>query len=170
VTTTESNQPTPAGDNAPARVEPATLDVLDSEVFQRFLAASETDAQELDPEHVSIAIIGRILNATSVDDVLGGAGATHARDFLGVPFVLTGVRFNQSDFGEGGPSFYALLEGANGDGEPVTVTCGARNVIAQAWKLRDMGALPVKLVLQESDRPTRAGYKVMWLEKAPASF
>ena len=170
MTTTPTNQPEAAGDNLPARVSPNTVDVLDSEVFQRFLAAADNDVAELDPEHVSIDIIGRILNATTVDDVLGGAGATHARDFLNVPFVLTSVRFNQSDFGDSGPAFYALLEGANGDGEPVTVTCGARNVIAQAWKLREMNALPVKLVLQESERTTRAGFKVMWLEKAPTSF
>jgi len=167
-----------ADTNAPAVVEPntpsvtrqSTIDVLDSEVFQRFLAAGDDAGAELNADEVTVDIIGRILNATSVDDVLGGQEATHARDFLGQPFVLTGVRFNRSDFDGTGPSFYALLEGADENGERVTITCGARNVIAQAWKLSDMGALPVKLVLQESDRPTRAGYKVMWLDKAPASF
>ena len=169
---TKTNEPTAktAGDNVPAKASAQTLDVLDSEVFQRFLSAAETDAVELDPEHVSIDIIGRILKATTVEDVLGGTSATHARDFLDVPFALVGVRFNRSDFGDTGPSFYALLEGADADGVPVTVTCGARNVIAQAWKLREMGALPVKVVLKESDRTTRAGFKVMWLEGAPESF
>lgn len=167
---TTETKPEVVTDQTPARVSPNTIDVLDSEVFKRFLAAPDDASNELDPEQVSIDIIGRILNATSVDDVLGGAGATHARDFLNVPFTLTNVRFNRSDFDESGPSFYALLEGADGNGEPVTVTCGARNVIAQAWKLNDMGALPVALVLQESERTTRRGYKVMWLEKAPASF
>ena len=170
MTTTDDNKPVVVETTSPALVMPNTIDVLDSEVFKRFLAAPDDTADELDPAHVSIDIIGRILNATTVDDVLGGAGAVHARDFLGIPFVLTGVRFNRSDFGDDGPAFYALLEAANDDGERVVVTCGARNVIAQAWKLRDMGALPVKLVLQESDRPTKRGYKVMWLEKAPTQF
>lgn len=146
------------------------IEIVDDEVFQRFLAAADTEVSEVDPDQVSLEIIGRILKATSVDDVLGGGGATHARDFLDVPFTLTGVRFNRSDFGDNGPAFYALLEGADRNGEPVLVTCGARNVIAQAWKLRDMGSLPVQVEIQESERPTAAGYKVMWLAKPTKSF
>jgi hypothetical protein len=165
-----NTNPPEADANTPATITATTVDVLDTEVFQRFLAAPDDVADELDPAQVSLDIIGRILNATTVDDVLGGGGATPARDFLGVPFTLTGVRFNRSDFGEAGPAFYALLEGADTDGVKVVITCGARNVIAQAWKLRDMGALPVALQLAESDRTTKRGYKVMWLEKATAGF
>src|SRR5437773_939438 len=82
--------------------------------------------------------------------VASGGGATHARDFLDTPFVLTSVRFNKSSFDGAGPQFYALLEGADSNGEKVTVTCGAKNVIAQAWKLMDMGALPVSVELRQS--------------------
>ena len=169
---TETKTPN-AGEAERAELVPnqsQTVDMIDSEVFQRFLAAADDEAGELDPDQVTIDIIGRILKATSVEDVLGGAGATHARDFLGVPFTLTDVRFNRSDFGDTGPAFYALLQGADDNGEAVTITCGARNVIAQAWKLRDMEALPVKVELAESERPTRRGYKVMWLQRAGASF
>lgn len=157
-------------DNTPAVTNQSTVDVIDSEVFQRFLAASDEAAAELDADEVTVAIIGRILQASTVDDVLGGQEATHARDMIGQPFTLTGVRFNRSDYDGAGPSFYALLSGADADGVPVTVTCGARNVLAQAWKLADMRALPVAVVLRESDRPTKAGYRVMWLDKAPADF
>lgn len=146
------------------------LDVIDNETFQRFLSAADAEVTELDADAVSMQIIGRILQATSVDDVLGGAGAIHARDYLNTPFALTGVRFNRSDIAGDGPGFYALLEGADADGVPVVITCGARNVIAQAWKLRDMDALPLRVQIAESERPTAAGYKVMWLEKAAASF
>jgi hypothetical protein len=146
--------------NVPAVNTAQTVDVIDSEVFQRFLAAADDPANEVDPDQVTIDIIGRILKAASVDDVLGGAGATHARD----------VRFNRSDFGDSGPAFYALLSGADTNGEAVTITCGARNVIAQAWKLRDMNALPCQVELAESDRPTRAGFKVMWLQHATKGF
>lgn len=151
-------------------LHPSTVEIIDSEVFQRFLAAGDDPNSEMDPDEIAVQIIARILNATTVDDVLGGTQATHARDFLDQPFTMTGVRFNRSDFDGTGPKFYALLEGADSNGEAVTVTCGARNVIAQAWKLADMGALPIGLVLRESDRPTRAGFKVMWLDKAPPSF
>jgi hypothetical protein len=142
----------------------------DDDTFTRFLAAADEEVREVDADEVSMQIIARILKATSVDDILEGSGAVHARDFVGVPFTLTDVRFNKSDFQDAGPAFYALLEGADGNGERVTITCGARNVIAQAWKLRDMGALPVQVQLGESERPTAKGYKVLWLEKAGSSF
>lgn len=144
--------------------------VPDTEVFQRFLAAADTDQAELNPEQVTIDIIARILNADTVEGVLGGNNATSAEDYLDTPFALTAVRFNKSTFEDAGPKFYALLEGANIDGEPLVITCGARNVIAQAWKLGDMGALPVQVVLKQSSKPTAAGYYVMWLEAAPESY
>lgn len=144
--------------------------VPDSEVFQRFLAAADTDQAELNPEQVTIDIIGRILNATSVADVLGGNNAISADDYLDKPFALTAVRFNKSTFEDAGPKFYALLTGANTDGEEVVITCGARNVIAQAWKLQDMDALPLAVQLKQSSKPTAAGFYVMWLEAAPDAF
>jgi hypothetical protein len=114
--------------------------------------------------------VGRILDATSVEDVLEGGGAVHARDMIGRPFALTDVRFNRSDYEATGPAFYAILSGADENGEKVTISCGARKVLAQAWKLKDMGALPVAVELTESERPTSNGFKVMWLEKASRSF
>jgi hypothetical protein len=146
------------------------LAIPDSEVFQRFLAAADAPGFETDPDQVSLDIIARILNASSVDDVLGGAGAVHARDYLDTPFVLTGVRFNRSAFDGAGPQFYAVLEGADADGVPVAITCGAKNVIAQAWKLADMEALPIDLVIKQSSKATASGFHVMWLERAGASF
>jgi hypothetical protein len=142
----------------------------DDEVFQRFLAAPDDVAVELDPDDVSLAIIGRILQAETAEDILGGGGAIHARDYLLRPFTLTDVRFNRGDFTDNGPGFYALLEGADPDGVKVIITCGARNVLAQAWRLRDIGALPIQVQLEESERPTARGYKVMWLAAAPSPF
>lgn len=144
--------------------------IPDSEVFQRFLAAADEGQFEQNPDQIAIDIIARILNADSVDAVLGTSAATHARDYLDVPFALTNVRFNKSDIDGTGPDFYALLEGFDDNGEPQVITCGARNVIAQAWKLQDMDALPVRVVLKESAKATSAGFKVMWLEAAPDPF
>jgi hypothetical protein len=142
----------------------------DNETFQRFLAAAETETAEVDADQVTLEIIGRILGAETVDDVLEGGGAVHARDMLNEPFNLLDVRFNRSDFEGSGPAFYALLVGVDNNGERVTITCGARNVLAQAWKLRDLNALPVAVMLEEAERPTAKGYKPMWLSKAPSNF
>ena len=142
----------------------------DDETFQRFLAAADEQTREVDPVAVQYEIIGRILKAETVDDVLEGGSLTHARDFLGVPFALTDVRFNRATAGGDGPDFYAVLTGADEHGEKVMISCGARKVLAQAWKLKDMGALPVAVELAEAERPSSNGYKVMWLEKASRSF
>lgn len=146
------------------------VELHDDETLQRFLAAADEEVREIDSDEVTLQIISRILHAEDVDDILGGGSLTHARDMLNVPFALTGVRFNRSDMGGDGPAFYAVLEGADDNGEKVLVSCGARNVIAQAWKLRDIDALPIRVQIEESDRPTSNGFKVMWLAKAPATF
>lgn len=156
--------------NGTAEVVRTTPSEVDSNAFTRFLAAADSEVAERNPDEVAMEIIRRILDSETVDDVLGGAGAIHARDFLSKPFALTGVKFNESSFDSAGPAFYAILEGADPNGEKVAITCGARNVIAQAWKLRDMGALPIQVVIVESPRETAAGFKPMWLEKAPISF
>lgn len=142
----------------------------DTDVFRRFLAAPDDEAIALDSDQIAIDIIARILDAQTVDDVLGGGGATHAEDYLDRGFVLKSVRFNKSTFDSAGPNFYAVLEGYDEDSEPVAITCGSRNVIAQAWKLMDMGALPLAVEIKRSAKPTSAGFYVMWLDKATKSF
>lgn len=168
---TSTENETDEGARSPATIPGAgTVDVLDTEVFKRFLAAAEGETTEVDADRQALNIIGRILNATTVDDVLGGRIAIHARDMLGEPFTLLGVRFNESTIDGDGPAFYAVLEAVDPEGEPMAITCGARNVMAQAWKLKDMGALPVAVMIQQSDRQTKAGYRVMWLEAVPEGF
>lgn len=142
----------------------------DRSTFERFLAAAEEQTAETNPDEVALDIIRRVLDANTVDDVLGGAGAIHARDYLGRPFALRAVKFNRSNYDGAGPQFYAVLEGADENGEKVVITCGARNVLAQAWKLDDMGALPVQVQLEEAPNPTEAGYRPMWLAKAERAF
>lgn len=146
------------------------LVAVDSEVFQRFLAAADDDNLVDDPTNVSMDIIAKILGATDAAGVLGREEATHARNYLDTPFALTGVKFNRSGFEGDGPQFYAVLSGANQDGEPVTITCGAKNVIAQAWKLADLQALPLKVIIRQNPKPTAAGYHVMWLEAADEGY
>lgn len=136
----------------------------------RFLTAASEQTAELDPEQVTLDIITRIVNAETVDDVFGGSDAIHARDFLGTAFTLLAIKFNPSTVAGAGPDFYGVMEGAAKDGEKLTITCGSKNVMAQAWKLQDMRALPVNVQIMESERPTKDGYRPMWLEKAAVDF
>lgn len=146
------------------------VEIANDETFARFLAAADEAAESIDANEVTLEIVAGILKAETVDDILGGGTLTHARDYLNVPFTLTGVRFNRSTQGGDDAAFYAVLEGADDNGEKVLVSCGAKKVIAQAWRLRDIDALPIKLQLAQSERPSANGFYPMWLEKPAASF
>lgn len=144
--------------------------IPDSEVFRRFLEAAQGQEFEINPEQVQIDIIARILNATTPDEILNRSGAIPAREYLNTPFTLTGIKFNDSTYDAIGPDFYAILEGVTPDGEKLAITCGARSILAAAWKLNDVGALPIAVEIKQSAKPTSAGFYVMWLEAAPKSF
>lgn len=146
------------------------LTTEDRATLERFLASAETDAETMGADAVTLEVITRILRAETIDDVLDGGGAIHARDVLNVPFTLASVRFNRSTFEGGGPRFYALLNVNDRQGDSHVITCGASKVIAQAWRLRDLDAFPIDLVIKQSERETAAGFKIMWLERPPDSF
>ena len=138
--------------------------------YERFLTAADNADLEMSADDISEAIIKRILSSETVAEVLGGAATTPAEDMLDRPFMLTAVHFNKSGIEGDGPGFYAVLDGATTDGEKVAVTCGGRNVLAQAWKLAQMKALPVAVKISRSPKPTANGYHVLWLEAAPQGF
>lgn len=136
----------------------------DTANLERFLTAG-AEVETVDPDAISAEIMQRILNATTAEAVLG-KGAIDASSVLNQRLVLRGVRWNKSTKGESGPGFYALLDVANVDGEPMTVTCGSRNVMAQAWRLADLGLLPLGVRIMESPVETAAGGRPMWMELA----
>lgn len=138
------------------------------ELVKRILA--KLDVVDDDPEAAAIEITNRILLATSVDEVLAPRGAVHARDVIGEAFTILGVRWMRSDFPEG-TAVYAVMEAKlTRTGEVVAVTCGARNVMAALLKLIELDALPIEVVLRESDKPSSRGFKPMWLEKPEEDF
>lgn len=127
-----------------------------------FMAAA-TSQEPVDALAVSIDIAKRILAAETVEDVFGEQEAIHAKDVIGEPLLITGFTFNESTIGGEGPAFYMLIECADPQGEAFKVTCGALNVMAQVFRLSQMGALPLIAKIEESGKPTKAGYRVMRL-------
>lgn len=141
-----------------------------SEAFAAMAGESASLAlsrEPVDPVEAQKEIVKRILAAESADQVLGGSDAIHARDVLDVPFELRGVRFLRSSFEGSGPGIFAVMDAVLvTSGEVVAITCGGLNVMAQAAKLAQLGSLPADVKIVESDRPTAAGYRPMWLEAA----
>jgi hypothetical protein len=126
--------------------EVAVRDKL-SELDRHVLSLIEE--QEENGSDIAEAIAAAYLDATNVEDVLGGGtGTVAAEDVLGVELTLRGVRWIRSDFD--GPGYAAIMECVKTmTGEPVVVSCGARQVMVQLWKLIQLGALPVVVVIHE---------------------
>lgn len=137
------------------------------------ILGTEEDAGEgmrwEDPVEIARQIVQRILEAPDIDAVLEQLNVEHARDVLGQVFVLSNARFQRSRFagteGATGPSLYALLDLEDKKGLPHTVTCGGRNVLAQLYRMLELGALPVQIRFVEGSE-TSNGYKPLWLERA----
>lgn len=130
-----------------------------------FLAAGVNSAV-VDPEKAQLDIVRRILASDSIEDVLKQQEAIHAKDVLDECINITGIRYMESDIKDSGPAFYMLVDCVTPNGEPFAVTCGAVNVMAQLHRLNDLDAFPLLATIVEVGKPTKAGYKPMWLEVA----
>lgn len=169
-TETETVDAVPVDDtNLPAVVRHETLPLsrLDDDERQAialFLEQMENVTDD-DPEVAALRIIGRVLAAQTIDEILSEPRVVGARTMLGVPVELRSVRFGRSDY-DGSPG-YALLECTDlTNDEPVLITCGASQVMAQAWKLHAIGALPCPVELRETAKATRGGFHPMFLRPA----
>lgn len=120
-----------------------------------------------DPEDIADRITARILAAGSVDEVLRQQTLDKARDWVDVPLEVRGIKFNSSDM-EGGIGAYAVMDAVSvKEGTALQVACGARNVLAQLYKLQQLDAFPVRVVLREAKNQTEGGGRPMWLEAVP---
>ena len=144
--------------------------VLDSVQVEKALRGELGENVELaieDPQAVQISIIQRILDSPDADAVLQGQKPIGGRDCLERAFTLRGVRWHRSKYEEGGIPVFAVLDAAFlDDGETGAITTGAGSVMAQAYALEKLGALPCDVKIVESDSDTAAGFKPQWLVRA----
>jgi len=134
-----------------------------------FLTAAQS-APPVDPEQAMLDIVRRILSAGDAAEVLDQQTGIHARDVLDQPLQIVGFDYNESDFGGTGPQFYMLLRCVDDDGQEFRVTCGAVNVMAQLYRLGELGALPIRAKIVEASKTTAAGFTPMWLETVTPDF
>ena len=119
----------------------------------------------VDPEEASREIVLRILASGDADQVFDQAGTTPCSDILNTPIKITGARAMKSAY-ESGATMYLLLDVVDlTSGESLLVTCGARNVMAQLYRLTQLDALPVDCRIVPSERPTAEGYRPLWLKR-----
>lgn len=124
-----------------------------------------------DTSQVSDRIMANILDAESADDVFAqtsgeSAALVPSEHVLGIPLHVVSVQLNPSQYADGPPA-YAVIDAVNmRTQEPVTVGCGAGNIVAGLIKLHQLGMLPVDVVLFESGKRTANGFTVTLMRRA----
>lgn len=141
-------------------MELASLDELDT-----ILRTGEVNAEVIDdPEEISRGIMEQLLSATSDDELQDFGNAVGWKELLDVPIELRGFRWRVSEFVEGAP-IYFIVSGTRLDtGDGVTLTTGSLNVLAQLSNMARRGTLIGGVwQLHEAAKPTKAGFKPLWL-------
>lgn len=119
------------------------------------------------PAEVQMDIMRRILSAKSLDEVFLTTQLQSAEDYFGQAIIITDIRWGKSDFSDG-PGVYAIVTGTESIfGNEVTLSCGGINVVAQLYMIRKFDALPMAVEFFPSPRPTKSGYKPLWVKARP---
>lgn len=148
--------------------EEQRLDLDSMEGMLRVMGLEATVAAD-NAEEIQKAIIESILSADSVEEALSSSVGEleSGRALVGESLTLMGVRWNQSDFVEdgGGLPFYGVVEAVHrGSGEKVNFSCGATTAVAQLFRINRDNAWPIDVIVKESGRTTKRGYKPYWFE------
>lgn len=125
----------------------------------RSLLADGIMPVDTDPATTAADIAREILNAENADDVLGGGDVVHAKDILNQPITIHGGKFVRSDYEEGAGVYVVADVTSHNTGNRVKVTMGATNVVAQIYRLAELGAFPVECKIIEASRPTADGFR-----------
>lgn len=139
----------------------ATISKQEMEVKQRMAQAVQEMAR---PEQSAEEMALAILNATTLEGILGSQ-VLHMEDMEAVTgFLCVGANLNPSDFTDG-LGAYAVLDTIQPDGTRAVVTSGSTNVVAQLVNIHAKKFFPVWVRFKKSDKPTKAGYWVWKLVK-----
>lgn len=153
--------------------EIASLDELDRILLGGDLNVEVTD----DPDAISREIVAQLLGAENDEELESFGDAVGWREFAvpksqaanGVPMQIHGFRWRPSSYEEGAPVFFVVQATRMDEGERVTLTIGSLNVLAQLSNMARRGTLVDAIrVLVEADKPTKRGFKPLWLMTPPA--
>jgi hypothetical protein len=165
------------GGNGMAKATPGEeLDVATSSVELEAVRAAllgegRLQVPDEDPDVVTARIVGRILDADSMEKTFAPSSVIKGDDFVNVPFTIEAVTWLSSDYEEGGPGVFALADGVcRGNtveasaGDIVKVSLGGAQVIAQLYKAVANGWLPLDVVIRKTEKATKRGFHPKWLE------
>jgi hypothetical protein len=114
-------------------------------------------AEENDDDTIQalVDVIREMATATSPAEVLAGGYPLHAREVLGRPMLVTGVKIRQGNWEDNnGLGFYAVMDVVFMDTEQVrVVTCSGKRVLVKLWGLDVMDGFPIPMTISEKKRP-----------------
>lgn len=145
--------------------------VSDVGAVEQAIATGTVPELVSDPLEIQRAIFARLANAATVDEILeqGSGLDSWANDLEGIAVEVHGVRFNVSTYEQGAPVYavvdLAVLEGERA-GERLLVSCGGVNVMGQLVGMLKLGAFPAQVRIAHAEKPTRQGYRPLWLQAA----
>ena len=117
-----------------------------------------------DPEEISREIIAQLLAAESDAELEQAGQAIGWRDLEHVPVRLAGFRWRPSSYDEGSAVFFVVQGTRLDTDEPVVLTTGARNVLAQLCNMARRGTLVGAVrALRQADKETANGFRPLWL-------
>lgn len=116
-----------------------------------------------DDEAMQERILRNLLTATTVDDILRSGEATPASAIYGVPIRVHSIRASESDFSDGPERYLHVDVETLGNGDRLTVSCGARDVVMKLIRLDQLHMLPVTVRIEQSKKATKGGYFPVFL-------
>ena len=124
------------------------------------------EARIEDPAMIALQITQQILQAADVDAIFAVTDSTPMQELLGVGIEVDDVTFNASSFKDG-PPVYALVHGKRlDDGSRITSSCGGRSIMAALFRMKQLGAFPQRIKVEQSKKANADGNHTLILKRA----
>lgn len=131
----------------------------------QYIAANAADTAELNTVILE-QMAAKILNAESPSDIVDPFGTMSGRDMYNRPLWITGCTFLESDYTEGFPYYVSFAIQDQQTGSTSVVTVGGEKVCYQAAGFDMHDAWPQMLMICESEKETKAGFRPLELRAA----
>lgn len=166
----ESSQVVPVG---PMDVDPRTgaqlrvgvADVDDEETVAEFILWLQQMAEEATGDSMSrlAEMLRRTQTTESVAEALREKTTVNGKDFVGVPFMATGVTVHEGRYEEEEIPYFVSIDAVNPtypDG--FVVNCGGEKILVHVRNLLRLNAFPIPLCI--TGKPTRKGRTILSFE------
>jgi hypothetical protein len=128
-------------------------------VLEFFNSGTKPVFAKVDSAEAAARIQAQRLSAASADDLFGGStGLPSGKDYVGRPFMLTSVEWQDTDLPTAATPFYAVLHIIDLQGEVKAITCGANTVVQKVAMAVVNGWLPRALKITQGKQLANGGY------------